>query len=98
VTGTQWDDMQLSVDLQSSEEGALGVLVRYRDEQNYYRFSMNRAEGYRRLDKCVGGVMTTLWQTATGFELNQTYRLSLQTKGNVIQAFLDGQQSFSNSE
>jgi hypothetical protein len=95
VTGKQCDDMQLAVDLKSNEDGAIGVLIRYRDKQNYYRFSMDRAEGYRRLEKCVAGTMSTLWQASTSFELNQTYRLSLRAKGSVIQGLLDGQPIFS---
>lgn len=95
VTGKRWDDIQLSVDLSSGEDGALGVLIRYQNKQNYYRFSMDRTEGYRRFEKCVSGTMSTLWNATTGFELNQIYRLSLQAKGGVVQGFLDGSQIFS---
>src|SRR5262249_35415656 len=95
VTSRQWDDMQLSLVLKSTEDGAIGVLIRYLDKQNHYRFSMNRAESYRRLEKRVDGAMSVLWQDATAFELDQVNRLSVRAKGGLILGFLDGQQLFS---
>ena len=95
VTGSQWDDFQLSVDLASSEGDAMGVLIRYQDKQNYYRFSMHRDEGVQRLVKCVNGAVTTLWQSAGGYDLDRTYRLSLQIQGAAVRGYLDGQEIFS---
>lgn len=98
LTGQMSDDLQFSVDLKSSEEGAMGVLVRYRDARNHYRFSMNRAENYRRLEKRVDGAVTVLWQAAAGFDLDRTYRLSVRARGQEIQAVLDGQILFTVSD
>jgi hypothetical protein len=95
ATTAQWDDVQVLVDLKSMEDGACGVLLRYRDRQNYYRFSMNRAESYRRFEKCVDGVLTTLWSSAEGFDVDRKYRLGIRAKGSAIQGSLDGQSLFS---
>jgi hypothetical protein len=95
VNSQHWDDLQFFVDLRSSEEeGAIGILLRYQDKQNYYRFSMNRAENYHRLEKCVNSTVTVLWQSAVGFDLDRTYCLSLQAKGVEIRGFLDGEVMF----
>jgi hypothetical protein len=95
VTSRQWGGMQLSLALEPTEDGAIGVLIRYLDKQNYYRFSMSRAESYRRLEKRVDGAMSVLWQDATPFELGHVIRLSVRAKGGLILGFLDGQQLFS---
>lgn len=43
-----------------SEADAIGVMARYRDPDNYYRFSMDRERRYRRPTKKAGGRVTVL--------------------------------------
>lgn len=54
-----WSDYRLSV-LLRSEADAIGVMARYRDPDNYYRFSMDRERRYRRPTKKAGGRATVL--------------------------------------
>ena len=63
-------DYTLTFTIKSDANGAVGVMFRYLNAQNYYRFSMFNGEGgqevYRRLIKVTQGVATTLWeQSAT---------------------------------
>ena len=51
----QRTDYTLTFTLKSDSAGALGVLFRYTDVNNFYRFSMDRAAGYMRLVKVAGG-------------------------------------------
>jgi hypothetical protein len=67
-------DYRLTMNLTSTSSGALGMTFRFVDQNNYYRFSMERdpngdgntSDGYRRLIKLVNGVATVLMeQSAT---------------------------------
>jgi ELWxxDGT repeat protein len=55
-------DFSLNFTLRSEGSGAVGVVFRYTDANNYYRFSMDDAGGYRRLIRMKDGVATTLMQ------------------------------------
>ncbi len=57
-----WRDVILQVDLQSDDDDAIGVMFRYVDDNNYYRFSIDRERGYRRLVSKEGGVFHVLWE------------------------------------
>lgn len=55
-----WQDYHVNVDLNPDDNDSVFVLFRLTDANNFYRFSMNREQNYRRLEKKVGGVYTTL--------------------------------------
>jgi hypothetical protein len=90
----QWEDVQLSVRLRSDNPGAIGVIFRYQDEKNYYRFSMDRSRKYRRLIRRVNGVVKTLWQDAVQYTVGQRYELTLRAVGSELRGFLDGSPLF----
>ena len=46
----------------SEDNDAVGLMFRYQDGQNYYRFSMNSEHGDRRLVRVVANGVTTLWR------------------------------------
>jgi hypothetical protein len=85
-----WRDVQICVRLRSNDDGALGVMFRFQDEDNYYRFSMDRQLGYRRLISKVGGVATTLWEQSVGYTVGQAYELTLRAVGHELRGYLDG--------
>lgn len=87
---SDWSDVQINVSLRSDVGGALGVMFRFIDEENYYRFSMDNNLGYRRLIKKVNGTVTTLWQDSAGYSLGQSYALSLRPVGSELRGYLDG--------
>ena len=87
---SDWNDTQINVRLRSDVGGALGVMFRFKDEDNYYRFSMDANLGYRRLIKIVEGVVTTLWQDTAGYSVGQIHNLALRAVGNELRCYLDG--------
>lgn len=87
---SDWVDVQINVSLRSDVGGALGVMFRFTDEANYYRFSMDSTLGYRRLIKKVGGMVTTLWQDSAGYGLGQSHAFSLRAVGSEFRGYLDG--------
>ena len=85
-----WRDYRLSVQLRSDDDDAIGVLFRYQDSGNYYRFSMDRERGYRRLIKKIGGVVTVLWEADGQYDVGREYLLTVDCVGERLTGYLDG--------
>jgi hypothetical protein len=79
-----WSDTRLTVHLRSDTDQAIGVLFRYQDADNYYRFSMDHARGYRRLIKKARGVVTTLWEDAAGYAVGTDLTLTIDAIGSRL--------------
>jgi hypothetical protein len=84
-----WDDVQISVSLRSDLGGALGVMFCFKDDDNYYRFSMDNNLGYRRLIKKLNGVVMFLWQESAGYSLGQSHAVALRPVGGQLHGYLD---------
>lgn len=85
-----WTDVVVTVRLRSKDDGALGILFRYTDEQHYYRFSMDCGRGYRRLVKNVDGIFHLLWEDDIVYEIDRTYDLTIVAVGHTLYGYLDG--------
>ena len=85
-----WTDYRLTVRLTSATDQAIGVIARYSDAGDYYRFSMDSAGGYRRLVRKQGGVVTILWQDGVAFQPGREYVLTLDLAGDRISGYVDG--------
>lgn len=57
-----WDNIKLQSTIRSTDNDGLGIVFRFKDDANYYRFSMDRQHGFRRLIKKKGGVVSNLWE------------------------------------
>ena len=86
----QWQDVGISVRLRSGDDDAIGVMFRYQDRDNYYRFSMDRRRRFRRLVKKAGGMVQVLWQDAVQYNVGQTYDLTLRAVDGELRGYLDG--------
>jgi hypothetical protein len=75
-------------------QGALGLMFRYVDPDNYYRFSMERdpngdgnlEDGYRRLIKMVDGTPTVLMEQVTNpaYVPGQRYPVTIEASGSTL--------------
>jgi hypothetical protein len=91
TTGQSWTDYRVTVVLTTTEsDGAIGVMFRYQDNDNYYRFSMDASRSYRRLIKKVAGKVTALWQDANSPVVGHPYLVTLDCVGDQIAGYLDG--------
>lgn len=86
----EWSDYRLRVGLRSDDDNAIGVLFRYQDEKNYYRFSMDSSRQYRRLVKCRNGIFSLLWYDKTAFTQQKSYQLEIVVKDAALKVVLDG--------
>lgn len=85
-----WTNCRVSVRLRSDDNDAIGVMFRYQDADNYYRFSMDQQHSYRRLIKKVAGEVTLLWEDAAQYTLGREYILTLDCVGERLTGYLDG--------
>jgi hypothetical protein len=85
-----WTDYRLSVYLSASGGGAMGLVVRYSDLNNYYRFSMDRNRKYRRLVSVANGIHTILKQDDFTYESQTDYLITVEAIGNSLRVYQDG--------
>ena len=90
-----WKDYQLNMDLRSGDDDILGVMFRYQDPNNYYRFSWNAQAKTRRLEKKVNGVFHVLAQDAAVYNIWQRYPLQITARGSVLTVAVGGSTIFS---
>ncbi len=73
----------------------IGIMFRYQNPNNYYRFSMNSRYGFSRLEKRIGGTFSTLAANARGFpKVGTPIRMAVALKGSSIQIFVNGDPLF----
>jgi len=85
-----WTDYRLSVRLSAAAGGALGVVFRYRDGSNYYRFSADRNGQYRRLVRAAGGIHTALAEDVFIYETQRDYLFTVEAVGEALHIYQDG--------
>jgi len=93
--GTGWTDYTTAVTFKSDDNDTIGVMFRYQDENNYYRFSWDRQRSSRRLVKCVAGQFTLLAEDSVPYVIGQNYQLKIVADGNTLQVSIDGSSIFS---
>ena len=93
--GTAWTDYDVALSLRSQDDGDLGVVFRYQDANNYYRFSWNSQRGYRRLVRCQNGRFTELAHDAVRYEEGQTYQVAIKAHGPLLEVRVDDEVVFS---
>ena len=89
-TGFGWNNYRFSLALRSDDDDAIGVMFRYQDPDNYYRFSWDKSRTYRRLVKNQGGVFTQLAGDSVPYVQGQIYQLEITLNGPQIEVFIDG--------
>ncbi len=85
------DNYEVAVKLKSSDNDSLGVMFRYQDSDNYYRFYINSQNDRRRLDKTVNGVTTTLANDTHTYAKNVVYALVIRAQGQQLSVEFDGE-------
>jgi hypothetical protein len=84
--------------MKSMDNDAIGVLFRYKDDLNYYRFSWNKQTSSRELQKRVNGTFTTLATDTVPYVTGRNYQIAIVAEGSKLQVLVDGQLVFSVSD
>ncbi|CAB5151719.1 hypothetical protein D3OALGA1CA_4652 [Olavius algarvensis associated proteobacterium Delta 3] len=87
---SDFSDGSVLLSLVSDDDDGIGIMFRYQDASNYYRFSMDRQRKYRRLVKVVDGIVTVLAEDALEYEKGRWYEVEIKTEGYVIDVIIDG--------
>ena len=85
-----WTDYTFQVSLSSMDDDSIGVLFRYRDVKNYYRFSMDKQRRFARLVKNVDGRMSVLAEREFTYNKDEWYRLHITLIEDKIELKLNG--------
>jgi hypothetical protein len=91
----EWSDYDLRVNLRSMNNNSIGVMFRYQDDRNYYRFIWNQKSKFRRLEKIANGTATVLANDTVGYVKGRNYQLQIIAQGMTLSVFIDGAQIFS---
>jgi hypothetical protein len=93
--GKNWTDYLISLKIRSADNDAFGVMFRYQDKDNYYRFTWFAEGKYRRLEKRVGGVFHVLAEDSAVYTTGQSYALQISASGASLKVTIDGKPIFS---
>jgi len=93
--GVGWTDYQADLTIRSQDDDAIGVMFRYKDSDNYYRFSWDRQQGYRRLVKKQAGVVSLLCEDSVPYVVGRTYQLGITAQYTFLTVSIDGLPIFS---
>lgn len=93
--GIGWTDYAVSLDIRSDDDDDIGLMFRYRNGKNYYRFSWDRQRNYRRLVKRVNGITSLLAQDNVPYVTGQNYHLDVLAQGASLEVYIDGAPVFS---
>ena len=90
ITGNNsWTNYNFSVLTRTFDDDDLGLVFRYKDRDNYYLFSMNRQQNYRRLIKKVAGTYSLLAQQKVSYATDTRYKLSVSAVGDQLQTYIN---------
>jgi hypothetical protein len=81
--------------MKSTDDGTIGILFRVNDDSNYYRFSWDNQENFRRLEKRVNGTFTTLAEDSVPHVMGKNYQVSIVAQSDKLQVLVDNQLVFS---
>jgi hypothetical protein len=92
--GLGWTDYKARFRLRSTDDDGLGLMFRFIDNDNWYRFSWDAQLKQRRLVKKAGGVYTLLAADSVPYVLGQNYQVEVVAQGSQLEVWVDGARIF----
>jgi hypothetical protein len=93
-----WTDYKFTLTMKSMDDDTIGVLFRFKDDLNYYRFCWDKQMGFRMLQKRVNGTFTTLAKDTVPYVEGRNYQVTIVAENSKLQVLIDGQIVFSVSD
>jgi hypothetical protein len=87
--GSKWKNYKVSVRLETGASGDIGVIFRYLDNNNYYRFVWDADAGQFRLEVRMGGTLKVLATHYGNIKPATFYTIDVDAYGSQISAFID---------
>jgi hypothetical protein len=88
--GSGWTDYTTTATIKSTDNDAMGIMFRYQDQNNYYRFTWDKERSSRSLIKVQSGVATVLAQDFVPYVTGQEYQVKISAQGRNLQVSIDG--------
>lgn len=85
------DDYRVRITLNSGDDDNLGVLFRYRDAANHYRFRWARQTPIRLLERVENGQVTVLAQDQVSYLTSRWYSVAVEARGPDLAVWVDGE-------
>lgn len=85
-----WTDYRVSVYVSAAGGGAMGLVFRCVNGNNYYRFSLDRNDKYRRLVSVANGIHIILAQDDFAYEAETDYQITIEAIGKALRIYQDG--------
>jgi hypothetical protein len=95
-TKGSWTNYRVTMKIRSSDNDVMGVMFRYVDNGNYYRFSWNINEG--RLERIQNGEVTVLAKNAVYYSTYRTYQLEIVARDSRLAVIIDGKTVLSHTD
>jgi hypothetical protein len=95
-----WTDYRVGMRARSDDTGSIGLMFRYQDSDNYYRFSVDAGDGSQRLIKNERGTVTVLWEgsAATGIAVGEPFTLTVEALGSSLVGYINDTRLFDRSD
>ena len=89
-------DYRFAVDIlpDTTSGDDIGVMFRYSDSNNYYRFSLNVLNGFARLEEKRNGTFLILASNHRGYRPGEVQNIVVEVEGPLIQIFVNGDPLF----
>ena len=88
--GTVWTNYKVSLTMKSNDSDSIGVMFRYKDKNNYYRFSWDRNRKQQQLVKKCNGRFTVLCtNSGIPYVKGRDYQVDIVANGTTLQVFID---------
>lgn len=97
-TQASWKDYSVALKMRSADKDSLGVMFRYQDRNNYYRFSWGQDAAGRQLMKRENGIFKVLAEDTVPYISGHNYLIELIAQGTTLQVNIDGKPVFSVSD
>jgi hypothetical protein len=98
MDGLGWTDYQFSLIICSNDDDSIGVMFRYQDANNYYRFEWDKQRKYCRLVKCDSGNFKLLKEGTDFYVTDRWYDLDIVVQGTILKVYIDDVIIFSHED
>ncbi len=94
-TQASWKDYRVALKMRSADDDTLGVMFRYQDRDNYYRFSWAQEPAGRQLIKRENGIFKVIAEDTVPYVSGHNYLIELIAQGTTLKVNIDGKPVFS---
>ncbi len=83
-----WTDCRLAVQMRSDDNDGIGLIYRYQNNDNYYRFSIDKQREKQRFIVKNNGVVSVLWEHDGAFVQGKYFSLTLDAIGPRLVGYM----------